>query len=103
MCPLAAKVQAINDFHLPQSKKALRHFLGLCGYYCGNVSNVVAPLASIVSPARPFRWSPACQIAFQSVKTLQMCSVHAFLAAPNFTKPFGLRRQSMWGCSLAGG
>lgn len=57
---------------------------------CGNVSDAVAPLASIISPARSFSWSPACQIAFQSVKTLLLCSVYVFLAAPNFTQPFEL-------------
>lgn len=53
--PLAKKVQAIIDFPVPQSKKALRRFLGMCGYYrgfCRNFSDVVAPLTSLVSPVK---------------------------------------------------
>ena len=89
--PLAEKVQAIIDFPVPQSKKALRRFLGMCGYYrgfCRNFSEVVAPLTGLVSPLKTFIWSPACQAAFESAKAL-LCSAPV-LAAPNFTRPFKL-------------
>ena len=74
--PLAEKVQAIIDFPVPQSKKALRRFLGMCGYYrgfCQNFSDVVAPLTGLVSPLKMFVWSPACQAPFVSAKAL-LCS-----------------------------
>ena len=89
--PLAEKVQAIIDFPVPQSKKALRRFLVMCGYYrgfCRNFSDVVAPLTGLVSPLKTFDWSPACQAAFVSAKAL-LCSAPV-LAAPCFTRSFKL-------------
>ena len=89
--PLAEKVQTIIDFPPPQSKKALRRFLGMCGYYrgfCRNFSDVVAPLTGLVSPLKNFVWSPACQAAFESAKAL-LCSAPV-LAAPYFARPFKL-------------
>lgn len=75
--PLAAKVQAVIDFPVPQSKKALCRFLGMCGYYrgfCKNFSDVVAPLTGLVSPVKNFVWTPACQAAFDSAKALLCCT-----------------------------
>ncbi|KAK0145445.1 Retrovirus-related Pol polyprotein from transposon 297 [Merluccius polli] len=89
--PLAEKVQTIIDFPPPQSKKALRRFLGMCGYYrgfCRNFSDVVAPLTGLVSPLKTFLWSPACQAAFESAKAL-LCSAPV-LAVPCFARPFKL-------------
>ena len=89
--PLAEKVQAIIDFPVPQSKKALRRFLGMCGYYrgfCQNFSDVVAPLTGLLSPLKTFVWSPACQAAFESAKAL--LSSAPVLAAPCFTQSFKL-------------
>ncbi|KAF7657930.1 hypothetical protein LDENG_00020310, partial [Lucifuga dentata] len=47
VCPITAEVQAIVDFLVPQTRRELRRFLGMCGYYrgfCKNFSDVVAPL-----------------------------------------------------------
>lgn len=49
--PVTAKVQAIDQFPPPTSKKELMHFLGMVGYYrafCRNVSSVVAPLTNLL-------------------------------------------------------
>uniref|UniRef100_A0A096M9Z4 ribonuclease H n=1 Tax=Poecilia formosa TaxID=48698 RepID=A0A096M9Z4_POEFO len=45
--PVAAKVQAVEQFPVPATKRELMRFLGLVGYYrcfCRNFSSVVAPL-----------------------------------------------------------
>lgn len=89
--PVAAKVQAVIDFPVPQSKRALRRFLGMYGYYrgfCRNFSEVVAPLTTLVSPLRRFSWSPGCQAAFDAAKAL--LSSAPVLAAPNYERPFQL-------------
>ncbi len=89
--PVEAKIQAVIDFPVPQSRRALRRFLGLCGYYrafCKNFSDVVAPLTALVSPLKPFAWSEACQVAFESAKALLCCA--PVLAAPSFSHPFKL-------------
>ncbi len=45
--PINAKVEAVCSFHTPTTRRELRCFLGMVGYYrgfCQNFANVVAPL-----------------------------------------------------------
>lgn len=97
--PEAAQVQAVIEYPVPQARRALRRFLGMCGYYrgfCKNFSEVVAPLTTLVSPLKTFEWTPACQAAFEAAKAL-LCS-SPVLAAPDMTRPFKLEVDaSMWG------
>ncbi len=89
--PVESKVRAIIDFPSPKSKRELRRFLGMAGYYrnfCKNFSDVVKPLTDSLRKDVSFVWSSNCQIAFDSLKTL-LCS-SPVLAAPDFTKPFKL-------------
>ncbi|XP_060882463.1 uncharacterized protein LOC132954040 [Labrus mixtus] len=74
------------------SRKELGRFLGMVGYYrgfCPNFSTVVAPLTNLLSKRTVFVWSPKCEDAFVTVKSLLCCS--PVLAAPNFEKPFKLQ------------
>ncbi len=87
--PLSAKVQAILEFPVPETRRQLRRFLGMCGYYrgfCKNFASVVAPLTSLISPSGQFVWTAACQDSFDSAKAL-LCSAPV-LAAPDFSRPF---------------
>ncbi|XP_049912636.1 uncharacterized protein LOC126397732 [Epinephelus moara] len=89
--PVDVKVQAIVTYPVPQTRRELRRFLGMAGYYrsfCRNFAEVVAPLTSLTSEKKPFAWSPACQHAFESCKAL-LCSTPV-LTAPSFTRPFKL-------------
>lgn len=89
--PVEAKVIAINEFPVPTTRRELRRFLGMAGYYrsfCRNFSTVVHPLTSLLSPSKPFIWSEVCQQAFDSAKAL-LCNTPV-LAAPNFALPFKL-------------
>ncbi len=89
--PIEAKVSAIVDFPVSQTKRELRRFLGMAGYYrsfCINFSDVVKPLTDNLRKAVPFVWSPQCQVAFDSLKNL-LCSA-PILATPDFSKPFKL-------------
>uniref|UniRef100_A0A669CS17 ribonuclease H n=1 Tax=Oreochromis niloticus TaxID=8128 RepID=A0A669CS17_ORENI len=89
--PLLAKIQAILDFPAPRTRRELRRFLGMVGYYrgfCRNFAEVVAPLTSLTSVLKPFVWSSVCQSAFLAVKAL-LCSAPV-LAAPDFARPFTL-------------
>lgn len=81
----------ITEFPVPTTRKALRRFLGMAGYYrtfCRNFSSVVQPLTALISPKVDFVWSPTCQHAFQSAKSV--LSHTPVLAAPNFAKGFKL-------------
>lgn len=89
--PIEAKVQAVIDYPVPRTRRALRRFLGMCGYYrgfCCHFADVVAALTSLSSPKTEFVWSLACQHAFEAAKAL-LCSAPV-LSAPNFQRPFKL-------------
>lgn len=91
MRPVEAKVVAIRDCPVPTTRKALRQFLGMAGYYrryCRNFSSIASPLTSLLSTKVDYVWTPECQVAFDSVKTL-LCHTPV-LAAPDFTAPFKL-------------
>ena len=91
MRPLEAKVAAITSFPAPTTRRELRRFLGMTGYYrgfCRNFSAVVAPLTDLISPLVQFVWSDRCQTAFESCKAL--LSNAPVLGAPDFRKPFSL-------------
>ncbi len=80
--PVEAKVTAIAEFPAPTTRRELRRFLGMAGYYrsfCKNFSTVVSPLTALLSPSKPFKWSVECQYAFDCVKTL-LCNAPVLVA-----------------------
>lgn len=90
--PVHAKIQAIQTFPVPVTKKELMRFLGLVGYYrsfCHNLSTVVAPLTDLLKSKVKFVWSSKCAVAFENVKD-RLCS-SPVLAAPCFDQPFSLQ------------
>ena len=87
--PPRAKVEAIQSFSPPQSRKAIQRFLGMIGYYrrfIKDYSTVLAPLTDLLRKDKKFHWSEECSQAFADVKTL--LSNHPILRAPDFTRPF---------------
>lgn len=88
--PIEAKVSAIAECAVLLTRRSLRRFLSMAGYYrgfCCNFSTVVHPLTNLLSLKVDFVWTPECQDAFESIKSL----VHApVLAAPDLTCPFKL-------------
>lgn len=89
--PVEAKVAAIQEFPAPSTRRELRRFLGMSGYYrsfCRNFSSVAKPLTDLLSPSKSFVWTAESQAAFETIKQL-LCS-SPVLAAPNFTLPFKL-------------
>ncbi|KAL6490059.1 hypothetical protein MHYP_G00004040 [Metynnis hypsauchen] len=89
--PVDAQISAILHFPVPSTRRELRRFLGMAGYYrcfCKNFSTVVTPLTSLLSPSKSFDWNSDCQHAFDNVKALLYST--PVLAAPDFSKPFKL-------------
>lgn len=71
--PIRAKVEAMDCFPLPTTKKGLMPFLGLVEYNQGfllNLSSVVAPLTDLLQAKAVFVWSSTCQEAFEAAKSL---------------------------------
>ncbi|OUV17952.1 MAG: hypothetical protein CBC46_01930, partial [Verrucomicrobiaceae bacterium TMED86] len=100
--PQIEKVEAVRSWPRPTSKKDLRGFLGLVGYYATfiyNAANVMKPLHNMtkdngVVPATPEEWEtePEALAAFEGLKE-RMCTAPV-LVLPNYkaalegTQPF---------------
>ena len=68
------KVQAVKQFQVPSSKKDLRRFLGMVGYYrrfIPDFGTIAAPLHQLTAGEKnsSMEWQPQHQIAFDLLKT----------------------------------
>lgn len=66
-----AKISAVLNWPVPDSRKQLQQFLGFANFYhpfLQNYSSVAAPLTVLINMKRPFRWTPEANIAFQALK-----------------------------------
>ena len=92
--PEPAKILAVKSFAVPQTKKQVRVFLGLTGYYrrfIPDYTSIAAPLTDLTKKAAPARvvWSSKCMAAFQKLKDL-LCTA-PILQSPNFGSLFVLQ------------
>ncbi len=88
--PETPKLGNVQSFHQQTTKKKVRTFLGLAGYYrkfIMNYASVSAPLSDLVRKNRPnkVQWSPECQEAFVTLKGLPCTD--PVLKNPDFSKP----------------
>ena len=88
------KVIKIQDAKVPLTKKQVRSFLGLTGYYhkfIANYSELATPLTDFTKKGMPesVKWSPEANDAFEMLKTL-LCK-EPVLHLPNLDLPFVLR------------
>ena len=84
----SAKVQAIVDWPVPRSARAVRGFLGLAGYYrkfVHNYGTVAAPLTALLKK-EGFCWNDDAAAAFTALKAAVTSA--PVLAMPDFSKPF---------------
>ena len=92
--PELSKVEAIQAFSQPATKKQVRAFLGITGYYrkfLPNYSALAAPLTDLTKKNQPTKvtWTLDCESAFQALKP-HLCT-SPVLQSPNFTMPFILQ------------
>lgn len=86
-----AKVIAILEFPVPTTRRELRRFLGMVGYYrafCKKFATFVSPLTDLLSASRVFCWRADFETAFQAAKDL-LCNAPV-LSVPNFSCSFKL-------------
>ncbi|CAM5099657.1 unnamed protein product [Eretmochelys imbricata] len=89
--PLQAKVDAIQKWPVPKSKKQVQSFLGLARYYRRFVLHycqITTPLTDLTQKKQPnaVQWTEECQKAFNQLKATLMSD--PVLRAPDFDKQF---------------
>ena len=98
-----SKVKAIRVMPVPWTKKEVRAFLGLTGYYrkfIPNYASTANPLTDLTQKSEPNveKWTGECEVAFKNWNEL-FCSVPV-LQTSDFSKPFILQTdasESGWG------
>ncbi|KAI2657893.1 Transposon Tf2-6 polyprotein [Labeo rohita] len=84
-----AKVRAVIDWPIPDSRTALQRFLGFANFYrrfIRNFSQVAAPLTALTSTQTRFVWSESAQEAFDKLK--KSFSSAPILITPDTTRQF---------------
>ncbi|KAI4901393.1 hypothetical protein NFI96_008728 [Prochilodus magdalenae] len=89
--PQVDKVQAVQECPIPTTKRRVRSFLGLVGWYrrfIPNFADRAAPLTNLTKKDQPQRvkWTEECNSAFNDLKDC-LCS-DPVLGSPDFGKPF---------------
>ena len=92
--PEGDKMQRIKETVRPTTKKQVRSFLGLVGYYrrfVPNFSAIAAPLSDLTKGGKPgpIQWNDSCERAFQTLKE-RLCS-EPICCLPDCNKPFVLQ------------
>ena len=92
--PNPEKILSIQSCRRPRTKKQVRSFIGLIGYYrkfIPNFSAVSAPLTDLTKKGKPMkvRWEPEHEKAFQSL--IQVLGKSPILCLPDFEKEFIVR------------
>ena len=92
--PLVDKSGAIATCPRPKTKKEVRRFLGLAGYYRRFIpvfAELTSPLTDLTrkGASDPVQWTEPCQRAFDRVKEA-LCR-ELLLFTPNFYLPFNLQ------------
>lgn len=103
--PQVNKVAAMESCPLPDTRKQLRSFLGMAGFYHRFIPNFSARAASLTdvtgsSSPNKIHWTEEAKLAFQDLQ--YSLSKSPVLHSPDFDKPFILRREA-WGAVLLQG
>ena len=92
--PEEGKVTAVRDYPTPVTKRDVRAFLGLVGYYrrfVPHFAEISAPLANLTKKREPdkVRWNQECETSFKNLKDALLQKPVLGVADP--TKPFVLQ------------
>ena len=92
--PERSKLQGVEAFSNPKTKKEVRCFLGLTGYYrkfIPDYASIAASLTDLTKKTSPNQvlWKERCEAAFKRLKDL-LCSAPV-LQSPDFERDFVLQ------------
>lgn len=73
ICPMVGKVQALQEYPAPSTKRQVRKFLGLVSYYhcfVPQFTSIAAPLTELLTTdsLQQVCWSHKCEEAFRLLK-----------------------------------
>lgn len=83
------KVKAVEEFPVPKTKKQIRSFVGLCGWYrrlIPHYSDLTAPLTLLLKKNQPWNWGEAQQKSFENLKSA--LTTYPVVHCPDFNKQF---------------
>ncbi|KAJ8037598.1 hypothetical protein HOLleu_18448 [Holothuria leucospilota] len=66
------KVEAVQNWAVPQNVTDVRSFIGFCSYYrrfIRNFASIASPLHRLLEAGRAFLWDSECQQAFDTLKS----------------------------------
>lgn len=87
--PDLAKVDAVKNFSVPKTKKSVKQFLGLVGYYrrfIKDMAKIARPLTQLLKKDTPFLWGESAQFAFEILRN--SLSSEPLLQFPKFSEQF---------------
>ena len=87
--PQARLTEAIDQFKRPGTRKELKGFLGLAGFYRSFIpkfAEICEPLNKLTSEHAPFQWDDSCEAAFSLLK--QKLLSKPILNFPKLGEPF---------------
>lgn len=89
--PRSSNIPKLDSFSTLTSKKDVQKFLGLINFYRGHIphcASLTAPLATLATAKKKFRWTTEHDDCFQRLKT--SLSERMVLATVDHTQPFEL-------------
>lgn len=87
------RMRPIFEYPAPKNLKALRRFIGMCGWYrrfIPNYATLIAPITNLLKKCNiPFRWTPEAQESFVKLKEILVSP--QVLSPPDFSLPFTIQ------------
>jgi hypothetical protein len=85
------KVTTILDWKAPKDVRGIKSFIGMVGYYrrfIEGFSKIARPMIALLAKKVEFKWTPACQKSFETLK--EKLTTTPVLILPDVHKPFSV-------------
>jgi hypothetical protein len=85
------KVTTILDWKAPKDVREIKSFIGMTSYYWRFIegfSKIARPMTTLLAKKVEFKWTPACQKSFETLK--EKLTTTPVLILPDVHKPFSV-------------
>jgi hypothetical protein len=79
------------DWKAPKDVRGIKSFIGMAGYYrrfIEGFSKIARPMTALLAKKIEFKWTPACQESFETLK--KKLTTTPVLILPDVHKPFSV-------------